>query len=109
MMMASQPDAARYYAQGYWRPGDLWSEFAGRAGAAPDKTALIAGERETWRSCCIPPARPRGRAARFHRRRRPGRLGPPRPALRGGRPGRVRGRRDPGPRRRPGGAWQKGL
>jgi cyclohexanecarboxylate-CoA ligase len=40
-----QPDAGRYYAEGYWRPGDLWSEFAARASLAPAKTALIAGER----------------------------------------------------------------
>lgn len=44
-ILASQPDAGRYYAEGYWRPGDLWSEFAARASLAPAKTALIAGER----------------------------------------------------------------
>src|SRR5436309_2753471 len=38
-----QPDAERYYAEGYWRPGDLWSEFAARAAAAPDKIALRVG------------------------------------------------------------------
>ena len=44
-LLSSQPDAARYYADGYWRPGDLWDAFAARASAAPGRTALIAGER----------------------------------------------------------------
>ena len=44
-ILAFQPDAGRYYAEGHWRPGDLWSEFAARASSAPAKTALIAGER----------------------------------------------------------------
>jgi cyclohexanecarboxylate-CoA ligase len=44
-ILAFQPDAGRYYAEGHWRPGDLWSEFAASAGSAPAKTALIAGER----------------------------------------------------------------
>jgi len=44
-ILAFQPEAGRYYAEGYWRPGDLWSEFAARASRAPAKTALIAGER----------------------------------------------------------------
>jgi cyclohexanecarboxylate-CoA ligase len=44
-ILAFQPDAGRYYAEGYWRPGDLWSEFAASVGAAPAKDALIAGER----------------------------------------------------------------
>lgn len=44
-ILASQPDAGRYYAEGYWRPGDLWFEFAARASLAPAKTALIVGER----------------------------------------------------------------
>jgi hypothetical protein len=26
-----QPEADSYYAQGYWRDGDLWSDFARRA------------------------------------------------------------------------------
>ena len=30
-ILAFQPDAERYYAEGYWRPGDLWSEFAASA------------------------------------------------------------------------------
>jgi len=44
-ILALQPEAGRYYAEGYWRPGDLWSEFAARASLAPAKIALIAGER----------------------------------------------------------------
>ena len=44
-ILAFQPDAGRYYTEGHWRPGDLWSEFAARASSAPAKTALIAGER----------------------------------------------------------------
>jgi len=42
-ILAFQPDAGRYYAEGHWRLGDLWSEFAASAGSAPAKTALIAG------------------------------------------------------------------
>ena len=44
-ILALQPDAGRYYAEGYWRPGDLWSEFAATASLTPAKTALIAGDR----------------------------------------------------------------
>ena len=44
-LLTFQPDAARYYADGYWRAGDLWGEFAAQASATPGKTALIAGER----------------------------------------------------------------
>ena len=29
--LAFQPEAKRYYAEGYWRDGDLWQEFDGRA------------------------------------------------------------------------------
>jgi cyclohexanecarboxylate-CoA ligase len=45
-ILAFQPDAGRYYAEGYWRPGDLWSEFAVHASLAPAKTALIVGDRQ---------------------------------------------------------------
>ena len=44
-LLTFQPDAVRYYADGHWRAGDLWSEFAARASATPGKTAIIAGER----------------------------------------------------------------
>jgi acyl-coenzyme A synthetase/AMP-(fatty) acid ligase len=43
--LSFQPDADRYYAEGYWRPGDLWGDFAARAHAAPDKVALILDDR----------------------------------------------------------------
>jgi cyclohexanecarboxylate-CoA ligase len=41
--LAFQPDADRYYAEGYWRDGDLWEEFDRAAGAGPAKTALHVG------------------------------------------------------------------
>jgi cyclohexanecarboxylate-CoA ligase len=44
-LLKFQPDAPRFYADGYWRAGDLWQEFESRATAAPGKTALIVGER----------------------------------------------------------------
>ena len=40
-----QPNADRYYAEGYWRAGDLWEDFAARAAAHPDKIALVLDER----------------------------------------------------------------
>src|SRR3954470_11805372 len=40
-----QPDAASYYAQGYWRASDLWSDFAAVAAVDPAKDALRIGER----------------------------------------------------------------
>lgn len=40
-----QPDAERYYAEGYWREGDLWSDFARRAAETPSKPALILEDR----------------------------------------------------------------
>ena len=43
--LAFQPEAERFYAEGYWRPGDLWGEFSARATAEPAKTALHVGER----------------------------------------------------------------
>jgi cyclohexanecarboxylate-CoA ligase len=43
--LSFQPGADRYYAEGYWRPGDLWADFAARAHAAPDKVALILDDR----------------------------------------------------------------
>jgi acyl-coenzyme A synthetase/AMP-(fatty) acid ligase len=44
-MLAFQPEAERYYAEGHWRAADLWSDFAARAEALPGKTALHAGDR----------------------------------------------------------------
>ncbi len=43
--LAFQPDAERFYSEGYWRPGDLWGEFARSAAAAPTKTAIHVDER----------------------------------------------------------------
>lgn len=40
-----QPEAQRYYAEGYWRDGDLWSDFAARAAEDPRKPALILDDR----------------------------------------------------------------
>src|SRR6478672_7395845 len=40
-----QPEADSYYAEGYWRDGDLWSDFARRAEEHPDKPALILDDR----------------------------------------------------------------
>ena len=40
-----QPEADSYYAEGYWRDGDLWSDFARRAEENPDKPALILDDR----------------------------------------------------------------
>jgi acyl-CoA synthetase (AMP-forming)/AMP-acid ligase II len=44
--LSFQPEADRYYAEGHWRDGDLWDEFAARAAAVPDKVALILSERD---------------------------------------------------------------
>jgi cyclohexanecarboxylate-CoA ligase len=43
--LAFQPDAAGYYASGYWRDGDLWDDFSKIAAAQPDKDALRIDER----------------------------------------------------------------
>src|SRR5215213_2438207 len=43
--LSFQPEADRYYAQGHWRAGDLWSDFAARARAHPDKVALSLEDR----------------------------------------------------------------
>ena len=43
--LAFQPQAARYYSEGYWRPGDLWGEFDRAASLAADKGALHVEER----------------------------------------------------------------
>src|ERR671914_2255175 len=43
--LSFQPEADRYCAEGYWRSGDLWGDFAARAHAAPDKVALILDDR----------------------------------------------------------------
>jgi cyclohexanecarboxylate-CoA ligase len=40
-----QPAAARFYAEGHWRPGDLWGDFAARAAARPERAALVLDDR----------------------------------------------------------------
>src|SRR5215213_10511333 len=40
-----QPDADRYYAEGYWRPGDLWEDVAARVHEHPDRKALVLDDR----------------------------------------------------------------
>ena len=57
--LAFQPDAERYYSQGYWRTGDLWGEFARSASADPAKIALIVEEQ----SISYGDAEARGRCA----------------------------------------------
>src|ERR1700754_21684 len=43
--LAFQPEAERYYAQGYWRDGDLWSDFDTRARAHADRVARLLDDR----------------------------------------------------------------
>ncbi|HLJ02119.1 MAG TPA: AMP-binding protein [Solirubrobacteraceae bacterium] len=42
-ILAFQPEAERYYAEGFWRSEDLWEVFAAHAGDAPARTALHVG------------------------------------------------------------------
>jgi acyl-coenzyme A synthetase/AMP-(fatty) acid ligase len=44
--LAFQPEAERYYAEGYWREGDLWSDFSRRVDEHPEKVALILEDRQ---------------------------------------------------------------
>jgi acyl-CoA synthetase (AMP-forming)/AMP-acid ligase II len=43
--LTHQPEAERYYAEGHWRPGDLWGDFAACAETAPHKVALVLDDR----------------------------------------------------------------
>jgi len=45
-MTAFQPEAKRYYAESYWRSGDLWADVAERAREHPDRVAMVLGDRE---------------------------------------------------------------
>jgi cyclohexanecarboxylate-CoA ligase len=45
-ILGFQPDAERYYSEGYWRAGDLWGEFDDRARRDPAKVALYVGEHQ---------------------------------------------------------------
>src|SRR4051794_32555077 len=40
-----QPDTERYYAQGYWRDGDLWSDFEAHAREHASRVALLLEDR----------------------------------------------------------------
>ncbi len=44
--LAFQPDAERYYSEGYWRAGDLWGEFVRSASAQPAKHAVHVDEQQ---------------------------------------------------------------
>src|SRR3954462_8935197 len=44
--LAFQPDAERFYAEGYWRSGDLWEDVAARAQEHPERVAMVLGARE---------------------------------------------------------------
>jgi acyl-coenzyme A synthetase/AMP-(fatty) acid ligase len=43
--LAHQPEAERFYAEGYWRDGDLWGEFDAHAREHADRLALILDDR----------------------------------------------------------------
>jgi cyclohexanecarboxylate-CoA ligase len=43
--LSFHPQADRYYAEGYWRSGDLWEEVDARAQEQPDRIALILDDR----------------------------------------------------------------
>jgi acyl-CoA synthetase (AMP-forming)/AMP-acid ligase II len=67
-MLRFQPEAERFYAEGSWRAGDLWSEFAARAEEAPEKAALILEDRvvsyaQLRRAACVLSARVAGTGA----------------------------------------------
>jgi cyclohexanecarboxylate-CoA ligase len=40
-----QPEAQRYYDEGYWRSGDLWDDVHARALEHPDRVALVLDDR----------------------------------------------------------------
>src|ERR1700751_1890751 len=40
-----QPQADLYYANGYWRDRDLWTDLSRRAHEVPDKPALVIDDR----------------------------------------------------------------
>jgi acyl-CoA synthetase (AMP-forming)/AMP-acid ligase II len=41
-----QPEAERFYAEGYWRSGDLWEDIDARALERPDGVALVLDDRQ---------------------------------------------------------------
>jgi acyl-coenzyme A synthetase/AMP-(fatty) acid ligase len=44
-MLEFQPEAERYYAEGYWRDGDMWSVFDARAREHGDRVARVLEDR----------------------------------------------------------------
>src|SRR5881398_750240 len=40
-----QPEAERYYAEAYWRSGDLWEDVEARALEHPERIALVLDDR----------------------------------------------------------------
>jgi cyclohexanecarboxylate-CoA ligase len=51
--LAHQPESERYYAEDYWRDGDLWEEFDARAREHADRLALILDDRRvTYDELC---------------------------------------------------------
>ena len=62
-----QPEAERYYAEGHWRPGDLWEDFAARAQRSPARSRWCSTTaRVTYdelRRAAVGAVRPAGRAA----------------------------------------------
>src|SRR3954451_15271541 len=96
--LAFQPEAERYYAQGYWRDGDLWGDFDARSREHAERVALVLEHRAVTygelRGAAVPgrhlprvPARRRRGLAPVAGRGRRGRRGrdPARPPLdRGG-------------------------
>ena len=43
--LAFQPEAERYYAEGFWRHGDLWGDFDERAREHAERVALVLDDR----------------------------------------------------------------
>jgi acyl-coenzyme A synthetase/AMP-(fatty) acid ligase len=44
--LSFQPDAERFYAEGYWRSGDLWEDVDARMSEHPDRIALVLEDRK---------------------------------------------------------------
>src|SRR3954470_7418134 len=43
--VAFQPEAERYYAEGFWRAGDMWEEVAAHEAENADTVAMVLGDR----------------------------------------------------------------
>ena len=95
--LAFQPEAERYYAEGYWRDGDLWEDVAARAHEHPDRVAMVLDDRRGALRRAPPRRGRRVRPPCRGRGRTGGRRHPARPPLDRGR---GRDARLPAPRRR---------